>query len=149
MPQIWPNVNIFLPNQTQAIPSTRLCTSQSSLQNSSLLAVVPTLITSLSTRWFSLTGARLLHSAGRFARGNWLVYTHLLLLSSIEQSRGLSSTGTSLCWGSWANGLAVRKQLPRRSATSKETIRNTLFLLLPTINHHCVELVAAYRISGF
>lgn len=66
------------------------------------------------------------------------------------ESCGPSNAGAGLCSGSLSGPVCCTETAAAPcTAPSKETIRNTLFLLLPTINHHCVELVAAYGISGF
>lgn len=48
-----------------------------------------------------------------------------------------------LCWISLGRFEHEETAAVERTAPSKETIRSTLFLLLPTIKHHCVEPVAA------
>lgn len=121
-------------------------------QRSSLSGASSTVITSFSARWFSSAGAPLLCSAGCFARGNWHVYTSFITreLHGTEELCGPSSAAVGLCSGR-IRGLVLCEETAAASRTpsSKETIRNTLFLLLPTINLHCSELDTVYGISGF
>lgn len=121
-------------------------------QNNSLHMAVPALITSLSTRWFSSTEARLLHSAGCFARGNWLVYTHLLLMSCVEPDcrAGRAVLPLDSVQAVWASRFRCEETAAAtHTEPSAETGRNALFLLLATVKLHCVELVTVYGISRF